>query len=81
MVDYVGVNMPTQVNNRQENHVLAAYRAMRDNPLCYEQLEKSYLAAFGSISGLKPITREKFERFTMIDPNIRTVIQSNTTDY
>lgn len=69
------LNLPTG-----ENSVLSAYDMIRKNKgMKAEEMVGSYNLHFGASPLTPSSARPVFERFSLVDPTIRTVIQSSTT--
>lgn len=63
-----------------ENPVLNAYDVIRKNKdMMAEEMVGSYNLHFGTPPLTPSCARPVFERFSLVDPTIRTVIQSSTT--
>lgn len=63
-----------------ENSVLSAYDVIRKNKsMEAEEMIGNYNLHFGTPPLPSSYARPFFERFSLIDPTIRTVIQSSTT--
>ena len=65
-----------------ENTVLSAYSAIRDNKrLDAEEMVARYHDLFDAPPPVSVSARPLFERFSLVDPTIYTVIQSTTASY
>lgn len=63
-----------------ENSVLIAYDEVRENSvMSAEEMGAHYTHNFGAPQLPPSEARPVFERFSLVDPTIRTVIQSSTT--
>lgn len=63
-----------------ENPVLIAYDVIRKNKdMKAEEMVGSYNLHFDTPPLIPSCVRPVFERFSLVDPTIRTVIQSSTT--
>jgi len=62
-----------------ENAVLSAYSAIRKNKgMDAEEMVVHYHHLFDAPPPVPPSARPVFERFSLVDPTIHTVIQSTT---
>ena len=71
--------MASDETEERSSYLISAYRAMRERKTPTEELVKSYSEIFGEPSRLQPVRKGNFERFFLVDPSIRTVIQSSAT--
>lgn len=62
-----------------ENILMSAFKAISEGQqVSSDDLVAEYERHFSAVAPAKPAAQPVFERFSLIDPKIRTIIQSNT---